>query len=112
MNITSEQIRAGRALLRIEQEELARRAHVSAATIRRLESPEGAERVAAGTILAIRRALEEAGFEFVPDGVQRRARGEDRESLIRDLMAIGADLPVVEPGFSESDLYDDNGVPA
>ena len=35
---TSEQIKAARALLRMEQEELARRAGVSVTTIRRLEA--------------------------------------------------------------------------
>ncbi len=37
MEITPEQIRAARALLRLEQVELAARAHVSVVTIRRLE---------------------------------------------------------------------------
>ncbi|WP_242402528.1 helix-turn-helix domain-containing protein [Komagataeibacter kakiaceti] len=46
MNVTSDQIRAARALLHLPQEELARRAHVSVVTIRRLESPRTAIRVA------------------------------------------------------------------
>ena len=37
---TPEQIKAARALLRMEQEELARRAGVSVTTIRRLEAAE------------------------------------------------------------------------
>ena len=45
MIITPEQIRAARALLRLEQDELARRAQVSVATVRRLEAAEGAGRI-------------------------------------------------------------------
>jgi len=41
MVITSEQIRATRGLLRLEQDELARRASVSVVTVRRLEAANG-----------------------------------------------------------------------
>ena len=57
MLITPEQIRAARALLRLEQEELARRAHVSVATVRRLEGPSGAEEVGRSTATGILRVL-------------------------------------------------------
>lgn len=114
MDITSEQIRAGRALLRIEQEELARRAHVSAATVRRLESPKGTERVAEGTVLAIRRALEEAGIDFVQDGVRRRDRERDTDALYRELRAIAKESAAQLAGLPrlrEEDLYDEDGLP-
>jgi DNA-binding transcriptional regulator YiaG len=41
MLITPDQIRAARALLRMDQEDLARRANVSVVTVRRLEAPDG-----------------------------------------------------------------------
>ena len=64
MDITPEQIRAARALLRIEQAELARRAHVSIVTIRRPEAANGAERVAPTAIAGIRQILERSGAEL------------------------------------------------
>ena len=72
MEITPDQIRAARALLRLEQAELAERAHISVATIRRLERGQSSERVAPATLAEVRKVLEEAGTEFIPDGVRRR----------------------------------------
>jgi transcriptional regulator with XRE-family HTH domain len=72
MDVTPDQIRAARASLRLEQGELARRAHVSIVTIRRLEAHTGRERTTPMTFDGVRRALEQAGAEFIPDGVRRR----------------------------------------
>ncbi len=114
--ITPEQIRAARALLRIEQDDLARRACVSATTIRRLEAAGGAERVARTTIEAIQHALEQAGAEFIDDGVRRRRlRQRDSEALYRELRTIAersAALQAELPPFGEADLYDEHGLPA
>lgn len=116
MLITPEQIRAARALLRLEQEELARRARVSVVTIRRLEAANGTGRGAATTIEGVRRALEAAGAEFMEDGVRRRReRRHDPEAKYRDLKAIAersaAQLAGMPP-FSEADLYGEDGLPA
>ena len=72
MLITPDQIRAARALLRMDQDELARRANVSVVTVRRLEAPDGLTKVAPGTLDEIQRALEAAGAEFIDRGVRRR----------------------------------------
>ena len=74
MLITPDQIRAARALLRMDQDELARRANVSVVTVRRLEAPGGLGKVAPGTFDEVQRALEAAGAEFVERGVRRRNR--------------------------------------
>ena len=58
MEITPEQIRAARALLRLAQGELAMRVDISVATLRRLEGEEGGKRVAPGTLAGVRAALE------------------------------------------------------
>jgi transcriptional regulator with XRE-family HTH domain len=115
--IKPEQIKAARALLRLEQQELSRRAHVSVATVRRVEAESGVAGVAAETITRIQRALEDAGAEFVPDGVRRRRSRtpEEKEALFREIMAIAdrvAALHRENPGFSEEDLYDESGLPA
>jgi transcriptional regulator with XRE-family HTH domain len=115
--IKPEQIRAARALLRLEQQDLARRAKVSVATVRRLEAENGDAAVAPGTLNTVQHALEAAGAEFIPDGVRRRRSRspEEKAALVREIMAIAdrvAALSATNPGFSEKDLYDENGLPA
>ncbi len=64
--ISSGQVRAAKALLRWSGEELASRAGVSLSTVRRVESSEGIpETQNIKTIMAIKKALEDAGIEFI-----------------------------------------------
>jgi transcriptional regulator with XRE-family HTH domain len=110
---TPEQIKAARALLRMEQEELARRAGVSVTTIRRLEAPDREHAVAVETAAGVQNALQEAGIEFIHDGVRRVRKEADRD-LVADLMKIAeesARLQVGAPKWTEEDLYDENGLP-
>jgi transcriptional regulator with XRE-family HTH domain len=67
--ITSEQIKAARALLRWDQRELARVSQVPLQTIKRLETIPGPLAAREGTIEALRTALEAAGVEFT-DGTR------------------------------------------
>ena len=113
---TADQIRAARALLRLDQAELARRAGVSLATLRRCEDG-GDARVSARAAASIQKALEASGAEFIPGGVRRRRprTPEEKEALFRDIMAIAdrvTALHAENPGFSEEDLYDESGLPA
>ena len=116
MKITSDQIRAARALLRIEQSDLAQRAQVSVVTVRRLETIEGFERVTPLTLQGIRKALEHAGAEFIPDGVRRRqVAREHTKTLFEDLRAISlrdAERLHDHDMLTEADLYDEAGLPA
>ena len=64
--LTGEQIRAGRALLRWEQRQLAEAAAVSDQTIKRLEKMRGQVSGQLGTIQRIKDAMENAGIEFIP----------------------------------------------
>ena len=112
---TREQIRAARALLRMEQEELARRAGVSVTTIRRLEAASGEYPVAEFTAEEVQMALQEAGIEFIHDGVRRLGGRKPDSSLLEDLRAIAkesAQLQAALPQWTEDDLYDDRGMPA
>lgn len=116
MIVTPEQIRAARALLRLEQDELARQAQVSVATVRRLEAAAGAVRVSPAILDGVRAALEQAGAEFIPDGVRRRQPVRpDAAALLADLRTISlrsaAALAGQEP-LTEADLYDEAGLPA
>jgi len=63
--LSSELIRAARALLRWEQRDLATASSVSLPTIKRLESQPGALAAHASTIIALKNALEAAGVEFI-----------------------------------------------
>lgn len=112
--ITSEQIRAARALLRLDQGELARRARLSVATIRRLEAVGGADRVSQSMVAAVQAELEKAGAEFVTDGVRRRPPARNREATRRRLLEIAeqsAAMLAGRPVFSDDDLYDEHGLP-
>jgi hypothetical protein len=77
--LTSAQIRAARALIRWRAEDLARASAVGVATIRRAELAETATSMTAANDLAVRRALEAAGVEFIDEngggpGVRLRKR--------------------------------------
>ena len=64
--ISSDQIRAAKAILRWSGEELAQRAGVSLSTIRRVESSVGVpETQNMKTLVSIKRALEKGGVEFI-----------------------------------------------
>jgi transcriptional regulator with XRE-family HTH domain len=65
--LTSEQIRAARALLRWEQKDLAFASGVSLPTIKRLETKPGPLNAHGPTVGALSRALEEAGIQFIPE---------------------------------------------
>ena len=63
--ITSDQIRAARSLLRWTGKELAEKSGVGFSTLMRLETEVGVPNAQAKTLEALRRALEEAGVEFI-----------------------------------------------
>jgi hypothetical protein len=64
-SLTSAQIRAARSLIRWRAEDLARESSVGIATIRRAELAESETSMTAANDLAVRRALEGAGVEFI-----------------------------------------------
>ena len=80
--MTSELLRAARALLRWQQRDLAAASAVSLATVKRLEAMGGVLIAHASTVTALRRALEAAGIEFT-NGNQPgiRLRRKAREPL-------------------------------
>jgi hypothetical protein len=77
--LSSSQIRAARGLLRWSAEDLAREAALGLATIRRAEGAENETSMTIANDLAVRRALETAGVEFIDEngggpGVRLRKR--------------------------------------
>lgn len=85
MSITSDQIRAAKAMLRWSGETLATEAGVSLSSIRRVEAAHGLpEAQTLRTVLAIKSALEEAGIEFIgtptdAPGVRMRANHKSEQ---------------------------------
>ena len=63
--ITSDQIRAGRALLRITVIELAKLSDIGVATIKRIEAGSGLPSANVKTIDSLIRAFQNAGVEFI-----------------------------------------------
>jgi hypothetical protein len=66
-SLTSAQIRAARALVRWRAQDLARESSVGIATIRRAELSIEETSMTAANDLAVRRALEAAGVEFIDE---------------------------------------------
>ena len=112
--ISAEQIKAARALLRMEQDELARLSGVSVTTIRRLEGASGERLVAETTTGTVRRALEEAGVEFVHQGVSLRSKSIDEGALfsrLRTIVERAAPRQTEREWLTDADLYGDDGLP-
>lgn len=83
MHLLAAQLRAARALLRWSASDLAVASKVGVATIRRVEVIEGPIPVTAANNAALRRALEDAGVEFIDEnggGVGVRLRNPARGS--------------------------------
>jgi hypothetical protein len=82
--LTSAQIRAARALLRWRADDLARETALGLTTIKRAELAEDRTSLTAANDIAIRRALEAAGVEFIDENgggpgvrLRKRRRGSD-----------------------------------
>ena len=81
--LTSSQIRAARGLVRWSAEDLAREAALGLATVRRAEGAESETSMTVANDLAVRRALEAAGVEFIDQngggpGVRLRKRQQKK----------------------------------
>lgn len=66
--ITSEQLRSARALVKMEQKELAERTGISVPTIRRLEGASGILNTSAEKMYVLQKAFEDEGVEFIDKG--------------------------------------------
>lgn len=101
---TGEQLRAARALLKMEQSELSRLAAVSVETIKRLERIKGTMNAQMATITALRDVLVGQGIVFTPGngvlpGVAVR---RDPPAIIRERIKRGSKPSEVIDNESDS----------
>lgn len=73
--ITGAQMKAARALLGIDQKELARLSSVSLPTIQRMESSNGIVRAVVDSLEKVVNALNEAGVELIASGARSEGTG-------------------------------------
>lgn len=73
--ITSQQMRAARAMLGIDQRQLAALSGVSLPTIQRMESSEGQVRSVVDTLVKVINALEAAGIEIIGENAPSNGAG-------------------------------------
>ncbi|HRD47187.1 MAG TPA: helix-turn-helix transcriptional regulator [Caulobacter sp.] len=73
--ITGPQIRAARALLGIDQKQLARLSGLSAPTIQRMEACDGSVRAVVDSLEKVMTALSNAGVELIVEGAPSQGTG-------------------------------------
>jgi hypothetical protein len=73
--ITSQQMRAARALLELDQKALAERAGVSLPTIQRMEASGGQVRGIVESLVKVVSALEKAGIELIGENAPSQGTG-------------------------------------
>ena len=90
--VTAQQLRAARALLAIDQIELAERAQLSLPTIQRMETSGGVIRGNVNSLMRVIEALEALGVELIGEGSSsnlggRGVRLRDREVRMSQMSA-------------------------
>jgi transcriptional regulator with XRE-family HTH domain len=73
--ITAAQLRAARALLRIDQRELAQRCGLSLPTIQRMEASEGVVRCNVDSLMKLIGTLANNGIELIGEGASSSGTG-------------------------------------
>jgi transcriptional regulator with XRE-family HTH domain len=73
--ITSAQMRAARALLGVDQRQLAEMSSVSLPTVQRMEASDGTVRGVVDTLMKVIEAFDRAGIELIGDNAVSREGG-------------------------------------
>ncbi|MBX3703748.1 MAG: helix-turn-helix transcriptional regulator [Steroidobacteraceae bacterium] len=73
--ISAPQLRAARALLGIDQRQLAERAGLSVPTIQRMEASDGVIRGNVDSLMKLIAALDQAGIELIGEGAGSQGSG-------------------------------------
>jgi transcriptional regulator with XRE-family HTH domain len=97
--ITAAQLRAARALLGIDQRELAAQCGLSVPTIQRMEASEGVIRGNVDSLMKLVAALDAAGIELIGEGAVSQPGG--RGVRLKMANAASAARPVAKPQPAE-----------
>ena len=98
--ITANQLRAARALLNVDQREIAELADLSVPTIQRMEASEGVIRANVDSLMTLVSALEGAGIELINPGAASASGG--RGVRLREHVASPKTRNVRQPKQSSS----------
>ena len=98
--ITANQLRASRALLNIDQRQMAHLAELSVPTIQRMEASDGVIRANVDSLMKLVSALENAGIELINPGVPSSSGG--RGVRLREHVASPKTRNVRQPKPSSS----------
>jgi transcriptional regulator with XRE-family HTH domain len=97
--ITAAQLRAARALLGIDQRELASQCGLSVPTIQRMEGSDGVIRGNVDSLMKLVAALDNAGIELIGEGTVSQSGG--RGVRLKVMGAGSAARPVAKPQPAE-----------
>jgi transcriptional regulator with XRE-family HTH domain len=98
--ITANQLRAARALLAIDQRQMAHLAELSVPTIQRMEASDGVIRANVDSLMKLVAALENAGIELINPGLPSPSGG--RGVRLREHVANPKTRNVRQPKASPS----------
>jgi transcriptional regulator with XRE-family HTH domain len=93
--ITANQLRAARALLNVDQRQIAELADLSVPTIQRMEASDGVIRANVDSLMKLVSALETAGIELINPGVPSASGG--RGVRLREHVASSKTRNVRQP---------------
>ena len=96
--ITASQLRAARALLGLDQRELAALAELSVPTIQRMEASEGVIRGNVDSLMKLLAALNQAGIELIAEGATSSSGGRGVRLKRAEGPASPADQNDDQPG--------------
>jgi transcriptional regulator with XRE-family HTH domain len=82
--ITAAQMRAARALLQIDQRQLAAQAGLSLPTIQRMETSDGVVRGNVESLMKLVEALQRAGLELINDGATSNPGGRGVRLMVAE----------------------------
>ncbi len=98
--ITASQLRAARALLGIDQRELARRSDLSVPTIQRMEASDGVIRGIVDSLMKLVGALDAAGIALIDEGTASQEGGRGVRLKAQKAEAQGDRVPSATNGVS------------
>jgi transcriptional regulator with XRE-family HTH domain len=105
--ITSQQMRAARALLGIDQRQLAELASLSLPTIQRMEASDGQVRGVVDTLVKVIQALESAGIELI--GENAPSSGVGRGVRLKETLTGRPPKRVLSLLFDQTEAPVDGG---